>query len=61
MDCGDRREDVFVNDVDRQDLVKTLAEACEKTGWQLHAYCLRLMTAQIRVDKLDIDTSEVAA
>ncbi len=40
MDRGDRREDIFVNDVDRQDLVKTLAEACEKTGWRVHAYCL---------------------
>jgi REP element-mobilizing transposase RayT len=40
MDRGDRREDIFVNDVDRQDLVKTLAEACEKTGWEIHAYCL---------------------
>ena len=40
MDRGDRREDIFVNDVDRQDLIKTLAEACEKTGWQVHAYCL---------------------
>jgi hypothetical protein len=34
MDRGNRREDIFVNDVDRQDLVKTPAEACEKTGWQ---------------------------
>ena len=40
MDLGDRREDIFVNDVDRQDLLKTLAEACQKTGWQVHAYCL---------------------
>ncbi len=40
MDRGDRREDIFVNDVDRQDLLKTLAEACQKTGWQVHAYCL---------------------
>jgi REP element-mobilizing transposase RayT len=40
MDRGDRREDIFVNDVDRQDLIRTLAEACEKTGWQVHAYCL---------------------
>ena len=34
MDCGDRREDIFINDVDRQDLLKTLAEACQKTDWQ---------------------------
>ena len=40
MDRGDRREDIFVDDVDRQDLLKTLAEACQKTGWQVHAYCL---------------------
>jgi len=40
MDRGDRREDIFVNDVDRQDFLKTLAEACQKTGWQVHAYCL---------------------
>src|SRR5437016_8989517 len=37
---GDRREDIFLDDVDRQDFLKTLAEACEKTGWQVHAYCL---------------------
>jgi REP element-mobilizing transposase RayT len=27
-------------DVDRQDFVKTLAEICAKTGFQIHAYCL---------------------
>ena len=39
-DCGVRaprgREDIFVDDVDRQDFLKTLAEACQKTGWQVH-------------------------
>jgi putative transposase len=40
MDRGDRREDIFVDDVDRQDFLKTLAEACQKTDWQVHAYCL---------------------
>ena len=40
MNRGDRREDIFVDDVDRQDFLKTLAEACQKTGWQVHAYCL---------------------
>jgi hypothetical protein len=34
MDRGDRREDIFISDVDRQDLLKTLAEACQKTDWQ---------------------------
>jgi hypothetical protein len=27
IDRGDRREDIFVNDADRQDFLKTLAEA----------------------------------
>jgi len=40
MSRGDRREDIYVNDVDRQDFLKTLAEAAQKTGWQVHAYCL---------------------
>jgi len=30
------REDIFLDDVDRQELLKTLAEACQKTGWQVH-------------------------
>jgi len=31
---------IYLNDVDRQDFLKTLAEACLKTGFQVHAYCL---------------------
>ena len=40
MSRGDRREAMFLDDVDRQDFLKTLAEACQKTGWQTHAYGL---------------------
>ncbi len=40
MSRGDRREDIFVQDVDRHDFLRTLAEACDKTSWQVHAYCL---------------------
>ncbi len=40
MSRGDRREDIFLDDVDRQDFLKTLAEACQKTGWQVPGYCL---------------------
>ena len=31
MSRGDRREDIFLDDVDRHDFLKTLAEACQKT------------------------------
>jgi len=40
MSRGDRAKDIYVDDVDRQDFLKTLAEACQKTGFQVHAYCL---------------------
>src|SRR6266446_3151208 len=40
MSRGDRCEAIFLDDVDRQDYLKTLAEGCLKTGWQVHAYCL---------------------
>jgi len=40
MSRGDRRENIYLDDVDRQDFLKTLAEACQKTDWQVHAYCL---------------------
>ncbi len=30
---GDRREDIFLSDVDRHDFLRTLAEACLKTGF----------------------------
>jgi REP element-mobilizing transposase RayT len=40
MSRGDRREDIFRDDVDRQDFLKALAEACQKTGFQVHACCL---------------------
>jgi len=40
MNRGDRREAIFRDDEDRQRFIETLGEACHKTGWQVHAYCL---------------------
>ena len=40
MNRADRQENIFVDDVDRQDFLKTSAEGCQKTGWRVHAYCL---------------------
>src|SRR6266571_7308225 len=37
---GDRREPIFVDDADRRRFLETLAEACAKAQWQVHAYCL---------------------
>jgi len=40
MNRGDRREPIFHDDKDRQLFLQTLGEACEKTGWHIHAWCL---------------------
>jgi putative transposase len=40
MNRGDQREDIFKDDQDRQKFLSTLGEACVKTEWQVHAYCL---------------------
>jgi REP element-mobilizing transposase RayT len=40
MGRGNRRQDIFLDDIDRHDFLKTLAEAWQKTGWQVDAYCL---------------------
>ena len=37
---GDRREEIFKDDPDRERFLATLGEVCVKTGWQVHALCL---------------------
>ena len=46
MSRGNRRQDIYLDDVDRQDFLRTLAEACLKTAWRIHASAsLCLLTA----------------
>jgi len=40
MNRGDRREDIFADDKDREKFLETLGQTCEKTRWQVHGYCL---------------------
>ena len=40
MNRGDRREPIFGDDSDRRLFLETLGQACAKTDWQVHAYCL---------------------
>jgi len=40
MNRGDRREPIFQDEIDREKFLDTLTEACGKTQWQIHAYCL---------------------
>ncbi|MEK7676139.1 MAG: transposase [Verrucomicrobiota bacterium] len=40
MNRGDRREDIFLDGEDRVRFLDTLSQACSRTDWQVHAYCL---------------------
>ena len=40
MARGNRREAIFLDDDDRRFFLTALGEACEKTGWKVHAWVL---------------------
>src|ERR1700731_2336930 len=40
MARGDRKESIIGGDKDRRMFIETLGEACEKTGWLVHAWVL---------------------
>lgn len=37
---GDRREPIMLDAQDADQFITTLGEACDKTDWQVHAFCL---------------------
>lgn len=40
MDRGDRQEAIFRDDDDRERFLVTLGQACDRTGWRVHAFVL---------------------
>ena len=40
MNRRDRRESIFEDDDDRRLFLEAVGEACAKTDWQIHAWCL---------------------
>lgn len=40
IDRGDRQEAIFRDDIDRERYLATLGEACQRTGWRVHAFIL---------------------
>jgi len=40
MSRGDRGEDVFLDHEDRRRFLRTLGQACERTGWRVHSFVL---------------------
>ena len=37
---GDRREDIYHDDADRQAWLNVLAQVCERFNWSVQAYCM---------------------
>jgi len=37
---GDRREDIYVDDEDREEWLSLLGRVCNRFNWRCHTYCL---------------------
>ena len=42
VNFGDRREEIFKDDKDRERFLETFGEVCAQTGWRVQALCLML-------------------
>ena len=50
---GDRRENIYLNDTDRQRWLDLLGEVCSRHNWLCHAYCLMDNHYHIVVETID--------
>ena len=50
---GDRREDIYLNDADRQRWLDLLGEVCVRHNWLCHAYCLMDNHFHIVIETVD--------
>ncbi len=54
---GDRREDIYLNDADRQAWLGVLAQVCKRFNWTVHAYCLMSNHYHLLVETPDANLS----
>jgi REP element-mobilizing transposase RayT len=54
---GDRREDIYADDQDRQAWLDVLAHVCERFNWTVHAYCLMSNHYHLVVETPDANLS----
>jgi putative transposase len=58
MSQGDRLEAIVYDDADRKSFLQALGAACEKTGWQVHAYCLMRNHFHSHIRSLKLQTAQ---
>ncbi len=54
---GDRREDIYHDDADRQAWLSVLAQVCKRFNWTVHAYCLMSNHYHLLVETPDANLS----
>jgi len=55
---GDRREDIYESDRDRELFLKVLGEVCEGYNWVCHAYCLMSNHYHLLIETPDANLSK---
>ena len=55
---GDRREDIYENDNDRDEFLSVLAAVCETYNWVCHAYCLMSNHYHLLIETPDANLSK---
>ena len=55
---GDRLEDIYNSDEDREAFLEVLAEVCARYNWKCHAYCLMSNHYHLLVETPDANLSK---
>ena len=55
---GDRQEDIYLDDEDRENFLKVLSGLCNRFNWVVHAYCLMSNHYHLLVETPDSNLSQ---
>ena len=55
---GDRREDIYDSDADRELFLSILGDVCERFNWECHAYCLMSNHYHLLIETPDANLSK---
>ncbi|MCP4429413.1 MAG: transposase [Gammaproteobacteria bacterium] len=54
---GNRQEDIYIDDQDRNAFLKTLSQVCERFNWICHSYCLMSNHYHLMIETPDANLS----